>query len=169
MRRALPLIALSLAACGESVSPTSGAGNVADAATEALVVEAKPVRIGELGTSFDACTAAGTTRSLRPGETLPVRSAPFDNSAGSGTLVAGGRFFVCTRSLDQKWFGIVFDDSGTLAERCGVSEPVTRRQDYAGPCRSGWVESAFVKLVAGVDPPSLSNQPEANLAAPTGG
>lgn len=138
-----------------------------------MVAGARAVRIGELGPSFEACGAAGTTRNLRSGEALPVRTAPFDNSAEAGGVPAGARFFVCSRSHDQKWLGIVFDETGTLSERCGVSEPAARRQDYAGPCRSGWVQSAFVKLVAGTDRPippanpSNASTPE-NLASPTG-
>ncbi len=89
---------------------------------------------------------------LKAGEALPVRSAPFEYAGETGSVASAAHFFICTRSHDQKWFGIVFDESGTLAERCGVSEPVTRRRDYDGPCRSGWVQSAFVKVIAGEEP-----------------
>ena len=81
-----------------------------------------------------------------------MRSAPFESADESGNVPSAARFFICTRSLDQKWFGIVFDEGGALAERCGVSEPVVRRRDYEGPCRSGWVQSAFVKVIAGEKP-----------------
>ncbi|HYW15332.1 MAG TPA: hypothetical protein VE891_04155 [Allosphingosinicella sp.] len=117
-----------------------------------MASESRPVRIGELGANFRACGAAGTSRNLKAGEALAVRSAPFENAGETGKVDSGARFFICTRSHDQKWFGIVFDEGGTLAERCGVSEPVTRRRDYDGPCRSGWVQSAFIKVVAGGQP-----------------
>jgi hypothetical protein len=78
---------------------------------------ALPVRIGESGPNFAACK-----------------------------LPAGATFFVCSRSIDQKWFGIVFDDAGTASPSCGVSAPVAERGAYRGPCRSGWIASAFVKL-----------------------
>ncbi|HEX8450284.1 MAG TPA: hypothetical protein VF652_11900, partial [Allosphingosinicella sp.] len=71
-------------------------------------------------------------------------------------------------SLDQKWFGIVFDEGGALAERCGVSEPVTRRRDYDGPCRSGWVQSAFVKVIAGEEPGPVSAAPGENVSVAAG-
>jgi hypothetical protein len=74
-------------------------------------------------------------------------------------VAAGARFYVCARSLDQKWFGIVHDESGALAPRCGVSDPVAATRAYDGPCRSGWVSSAFVKLIAGDDRPVPANQP----------
>ena len=157
MRATLPLAALALlvAGCGETV-PVDEAMNegsqVADAGNRlAPVTEAVPVRVGEQGPSFDACAAAGTTRRVAAGDSLAVRAAPFETAAETGRVPSDARFFVCSRSHDQKWFGIVWDESGTLAPGCGVSGPVTPRQAYQGPCRSGWVSSAFVKLISGVD------------------
>jgi hypothetical protein len=155
MRRALPFLLLALAACGEPVADDHYA-NRASGAREASpppATEAVPVRVGELGPNFDACTAVGTTRNLEPGAALNVRSAPFDSAAESGAIAAGGRFFICTRSHDQKWFGIVYDESGALGPRCGVSAPLAARRAYEGPCRSGWVASPFVKLISGIDQP----------------
>jgi hypothetical protein len=86
------------------------------------------------------------------GKTLPVRAAPFDDAAETGAIPAGKRFFICSRSHNQKWLAVVYDESGTLAERCGVSTPSTTRRVYEGPCRSGWVASPFVRLVAGEAP-----------------
>ncbi|HYE28578.1 MAG TPA: hypothetical protein VEA61_10130 [Allosphingosinicella sp.] len=166
MRSALLLASLVLASCGDPTAVTNRTAQIGDDAVAGTVTpEARPVRIGELGPSFRACSAAGTTRSLKPGEPLPVRWAPFDNARESGSVPAGARFFICTRSLDQKWFGIVFDEAGTLAERCGVAEPVTRRRDYDGPCRSGWVQSAFVKVIAGNEPAPATPPAVDNSAA----
>lgn len=154
MRRTIILLCLALSACGDPATLANRAAQDDEAVPEAAEVTpgSRPVRIGELGANFRACGAAGTTRSLRAGESLAVRSAPFDNAGETGKVAAEARFFICTRSHDQKWFGIVFDEDGTLGERCGVSEPVTRRRDYDGPCRSGWVQSAFVKVIAGEQP-----------------
>jgi len=167
MRRPILFLSLALAACGEPASIANRAEEQGVAPEAAVVTPgARPVRIGEYGANFRACNQAGTTRNLAPGETLPVRSAPFDNAAGSGAVAAGARFFICTRSHDQKWFGIVHAEDGTLAERCGVSEPVTRRRDYDGPCRSGWVQSAFVKVIAGQEPAPAPAPAESNESAP---
>jgi hypothetical protein len=144
------------------VSNRSADDNV-NAAADTVTAAAKPVRVGELGPNFQACSAAGTTRALKAGEALPVRTAPFDIAADTGSVASGARFFICSRSLDQKWFGIVFDEDGALAERCGVSEPVTRRRDYDGPCRSGWVQSAFVKVIAGEGPGPTNPAEAANV------
>jgi hypothetical protein len=155
---ALSFIALlGLAGCGDQVAYDRNAalGNSADSDTVTPTTTA--VRVGELGPSFAACSAAGTTRHVEAGAPLPVRSAPFDNAPQTGGIPAGGRFFVCTRSLDEKWFGIVYDEGGRLDARCGVSDPSPQRRDYAGPCQSGWVSTPFVRLVAG-DEPAPANQ-----------
>lgn len=147
LRPALLLPLLALAACGEKVKPSNErvAPDLmrpqADAAGTAV-----PVRIGEGGPAFRACQAAGAPR--EPGAPLPVRAGPFDAAPVTGALPPDARAFVCTRSIDQRWLGVVYDPSGALSPACGVSVPVPRRANYAGPCRSGWVASAAVRLVA---------------------
>lgn len=152
MNRALSLsIAVLLAGCGEAVKDDhfQRQPEPEQAAATAIQTDAVPVRVGELGPSFAACSTAATTRHLDPGGALPVKAAPFDTAADAGSIAAGARFFVCTRSHDQRWMGVVYDESGVLSPACGVSAPATSRRDYQGPCRSGWVASAFVKFVAG--------------------
>jgi hypothetical protein len=168
MRSPILLLCLTLCACGDPATVADRGVQDNEAAPEASAAtpESRPVRIGELGANFRACSAAGTTRNLKAGEALPVRSSPFDNARETGSVASAGRFFICTRSLDQKWFGIVFDEGGALAERCGVSEPVTRRRDYDGPCRSGWVQSAFVKVIAGEEPAPPNPAQGDNVSGP---
>jgi hypothetical protein len=155
MRRLPFLLAMSLvlAGCGEAVRDDHFANDVTSARAEPVSVQPEkvPVRIGELGASFNACNQAGTTRHLdaAAGERLPVRVAPFETAAEEGAIAAGTRFFICTRSHDQRWLGVVYDVGGTLAPSCGVSRPASARSSYDGPCRSGWVASAFVKQIAG--------------------
>jgi hypothetical protein len=164
MRSLLLLAPLLLLACGDQVRDDHYANQAAPtvpAPPPVPVTQDVPVRIGELGPNFDACATAGTTRRLKPGQSLPVRAAPFETAGEAGAIPAGARFFVCARSHDQKWLGVVFDENGQLGERCGVSSPVTRRRNYDGPCRSGWVASAFVRLIAGIEPPPAANQPAA--------
>lgn len=156
-RISIPILAtiLLLAGCGEPVRDDHFSNDVEPgaAAPDAVTTGPLPVRIGEYGPNFDACATVGTTRQVAGGATLPVRAAPFESGRQIGTIVSGGRFFVCSRSLDQKWFGIVYDEAGGPAQGCGVSDPVTVRRSYDGPCRSGWVATPFVKLIAGADQP----------------
>ncbi|MDB5720080.1 MAG: hypothetical protein JWP15_698 [Alphaproteobacteria bacterium] len=164
-------LCLCLAGCGQAVPVGSGADNQASP-PDVVTAGATAVRIGELGPSLAACSASATTRHLEAGETLPVRSAPFDNGDQSGAVPSGGRFFVCSRSLDQKWFGIVYDDSFGLKPSCGVSDPVPVRRAYDGPCHSGWVSTPFVKLIAGNDlvvPATNQAAPDTNGAAAAAG
>ena len=149
----------ALAACGEPVSDNHFANSSLESTAVEPAAEADPkaplpVRVGEYGPNFEACPWVGTTRHIEPDSGLPVRSSPFDTSAEVGKVAAAGRFYVCTRSLDQKWFGIVYDEGGGLGPRCGVSDPVPSKRGYEGPCRSGWVSSPFVKLIAGNDQPA---------------
>ena len=109
-----------------------------------------PVRVGELGAQFAACNARGAVRERGAAAPLPVRAAPFDEAAEIDRLEPGADFFICTRSQDESWFGIVYDAGGRAAERCGVSGPAAARSDYHGPCAAGWVASARVRLVSGV-------------------
>lgn len=152
-----PLILL--AACGEAVEDNHFARDVQEErpVSAPVTTQAVPVRIGELGPSFPACNSTGETRNLRAGESLAVSAAPFETAEQTGQLPAGSRFFICARSHDQKWFGIVFSPDGDL-QSCGVSAPVASRRDYQGPCNSGWVTSPLVKLTSGIEEPQPAQE-----------
>ena len=149
----LLVVALSLAGCGEAVKDDHFANDVKQERTAPASAQppAVPVRIGELGPNFNACNAAGTSRHLDPaaGERLQVRAAPFDTAAETGAIPARARFFICARSHDQRWLGVVYDEAGALSQACGVSRPIASRRGYEGPCRPGWISSAFVRQIAG--------------------
>ncbi|VAV93339.1 hypothetical protein MNBD_ALPHA04-1106 [hydrothermal vent metagenome] len=167
---AASFILLSVSACSES---TKVSDDLAEAQTNidnptgrtartGANPSERPVRIGEGGPRFDACQAVGQVKGLR-GKSLDVLIAPFDSAEKKETISAGQHVWICTRSLDQQWFGIVYDDGvpGATGDGaatanapahpgdCGVSSPVRSKRNYDGPCKSGWVESNFVKLVAG--------------------
>lgn len=124
---------------------------------------ARPVNIGEGGPRFAACQGRGRVGGLRGGE-LVVRDAPFDSARKIGALGDDTPVFVCTRSLDQQWLGVVVApvSDAALAESndpaaqtaaapatdCGVTAPVRAKRPYDGPCLSGWVDSTFVAAVA---------------------
>jgi len=155
-QRALLLLSLAAAAgCGERVpSDLNAQGSTTPkyerAESEPLFNDAQaPVRIGELGSGFAACNARGTTRDRVASAPVPVRAAPFDQAQQVDSLPRGGQFFICSRTHDQRWFGIVYDQGGIAADRCGVSEPVASRRTYSGPCAAGWVPSQSVRLISG--------------------
>ena len=166
MRAILPLF-LMLGACSDSsdvleqLPNSSIAGAPRDDMPETRL-EAKitrPVTIGEDGPRLDACGAMG--QAVRVGARgLSVRAAPFADAREVGRLAEGARAYVCTRSLDQKWLGIVIQAAPPVGSRggvdgaapiapidCGLSDPVERKQPYEGPCLSGWVSSASIRFV----------------------
>jgi hypothetical protein len=124
--------------------PDLGAASEAEPATEMTY----PVRIGEEGSRFRACGALGRVRGLGGPDLLEVRAAPFRDTKVVGKLANGRSLFICMRSFDQKWFGVVYPEEGKDPSECGVSSPTNVSREYAGSCKSGWVASAFVQLVA---------------------
>lgn len=157
---AASLLCLATTACSESTQvsddlPESSAYlENPTGRTERIEADptAKPVRIGEGGPRFDACQSVGQVGRHVSGS-LPVLSAPFDAAEKIDSLSAGQTVHICTRSIDQQWFGIVYDQPADPAASapvdCGVSSPVRAKRNYDGPCKSGWVESTYVVLVAG--------------------
>lgn len=126
----------------------------------------QPVRIGELGPSFAACNARGAARDRSGAGPVPVRAAPYDQGGQIAALAPGAEFFICSRTNDQRWFGIVYDEGGQASERCAVSAPVPARRIYQGPCAAGWVASASVRLISGV-PHQLPVGDQPLVAPPT--
>ncbi|WP_162806709.1 SH3 domain-containing protein [Sphingosinicella terrae] len=148
---------LLLAACGEpAVVNETGQGSTtppyvrAETSPSLLADLVQPVRVGELGPSFAACNARGATRDRVTGGPVPVRAAPFEQSDVIAQLAGGSEFFICSRTNDQRWFGIVYDEGGRATDRCGVSNPIPSRRNYQGPCAAGWIPSASVRLISGV-------------------
>lgn len=160
--RVVPILALLLlAACSKTNevadelpnSSLAGAPRADVPETRLEATLARAVTIGEDGARLDACGTMGqVTRAGSSG--LSLRAAPFAEAREIATLAEGARAYVCTRSIDQKWLGVVVlpapaTGNATEAADCGVASPVDRKQAYAGPCVSGWVASAYIRLIAG--------------------
>jgi len=170
---ALTLISLTCAACSETTrveddlaSAQTDEANPTGRGERAVINPGeRPVRIGLGGPRFDACQGVGRIQGLQ-GRELDVRIAPFDSAEKKAGIKQGQQVWICTRSHDQQWHGIVYEDGVAApavgedagAEKqpttkgpgeCGVSSPVRSKRNYDGPCKSGWVESTYVKLVAG--------------------
>lgn len=150
-----PVAALLVAGCGGYSDAGSNQGSTtpryerAQGDRSLLGETTTPVRIGELGPNFAACNTFGRTRNLAAGEMLPVRAAPYETAQEIDRFPPPADFFICSRSHDQRWFGIVYADGGNASPACAVTAPVGSRRDYDGPCRSGWVPSALVRLTSG--------------------
>lgn len=163
--RAIPalliLSLLALAGCSrssdvyEELPNSSLAGAPRDEVPESRMDApiARPVTIGEDGSRMDACGGLGRVTRAGSGG-LPLRAAPFDDAKALTSLSEGQHAYICTRSLDQKWLGVVVPPAPAPGEPadgvdCGVASPVERKQPYAGPCPSGWIASAYVRSIAG--------------------
>lgn len=160
MMRSIALVLL-LAACSDSrevadeLPNSSLAGAARDTMSDSrmdMPVE-RAVTIGEDGPRMDACGAMGQV--IRTGAAgLTVRAAPFADAREKARMPEGARAYICTRSIDQKWLGVVViaplvGGEQAPADTCGVASPVDRKQAYDGPCVSGWVSSAYIRLIAG--------------------
>jgi hypothetical protein len=151
--RALLLSLALLAGCSENTSVADAIGNAGQAGDPRPPLEntsgpldpgIKPVTIGEGGPNFPACSGLGRVVSAVP---LPVRGAPFAEAAEIDGLAPDTRVIICTRTLDQRWLGVVYPPAGVTEAQCGLAQPADRRRGYEGPCRSGWVASAAVRLI----------------------
>lgn len=115
------------------------------AAVAANVVAAaggSPVMIGS-EPGLDACGSLGAVTSA----TLSVRDGPGSAFRRIDSLAKGRTVFVCSSSPDGEWTGVVYADGSE--PDCGVSSPVPEPQPYAGACRSGWVRSKWITIIAG--------------------
>ena len=160
---AILALLMALTACGEQGAEPNAQGSttppyVRDADSPLLSETVSPVRIGELGPNFAACNARGATRERSGTDAVAVRAAPFESAERIDALDQASEFFICSRTHDQRWFGIVYDERGQASERCGVSGPVSQRRNYQGPCAAGWVSSSMVRLISGV-PHQLAGPP----------
>lgn len=148
-------LALLLGACSQGndvldeLPNSSLAGAPREDMAETRIEErlSRPVTTGEDGPRMDACGTVGQAVRVG-GKGLAVHAAPFVDARQVGRMDEGARAWVCTRSLDQKWLGVVVAPAAGTVD-CGVSDPIDRKQPYDGPCLSGWVSSASIRLIAG--------------------
>ncbi|MGY4397362.1 hypothetical protein ACVWZA_002556 [Sphingomonas sp. UYAg733] len=143
-------LCLSPIACSDSRGVGNNTGLFGTDNGAAMSPGIRAVRIGEGGPAFNACANIGRVVNLSAsGETdLAVRAAPFVEADEVTRLTNDRRIYVCTRSIDQRWQGVVVPPADAPDADCGVLAPVGSPRNYAGPCTSGWVSSAFVRLTA---------------------
>ena len=109
----------------------------------------QPVMIG--GTEdFDACPSNAQVKPLNPrGDNfLSVRSRPSVKGRELARLRSGQDVWACDETADGEWTGIVYAPAGRDIS-CGVGSPIAKRQAYDGPCKTGWVASRFIVIIAG--------------------
>ena len=147
----LGLVLLSmtpLIACSENDGPTGSYGASEDASLGRNGPSERPVQIGFDGPRFDACASFGRVTNLSvEGEGLAVLAAPAGNAQVIDRIGVGRGVSMCQKVGD--WVGVVYAPDADDPIDCGTGSPVPTRRAYEGPCRSGWVDENFLKLVAG--------------------
>lgn len=92
---------------------------------------------------FDSC--AGVVETIR--NNVPVFDAPRSAAKNVATLPRGIALASCDETQDGTWLGVVLIEDESVV--CGTGTPVAIRQDYKGPCPSGWVRAKDTRLIAG--------------------
>lgn len=147
MHHRLLVSLLALSGCNFATVETETATPKATATAQALKPALRPVRIGEGGPGFPACQSRGYVATLEPGgTTAALLDAPFAQATTVRRLGEGIPILVCTRTLDQRWLGVVIAPPGTPEATCGVGGRVSRPQAYDGPCPTGWIAANTVRL-----------------------
>jgi hypothetical protein len=79
---------------------------------------------------------------------LSVRSGPGGQAYREiDRLFNRDEIYLC--GFHGQWFKVVYHQSRKPHQSCGVTFPWSKRRPYDGSCRSGWVHSKFIKVIAG--------------------
>jgi len=108
------------------------------------------VQVGQDGQNFDACGGYGRISIKESGSRTLIAVLPNPSREGTpiDTLAHNAPVHMCDTAGDNgEWTGIVYADGKDID--CDVGSPVQAQHDYAGPCRSGWVLTKNVELIAG--------------------
>lgn len=158
MKAGIPVLLFALSACAQPqgeddtaempVSETPAAtATTAEAAYDGPIP--MPIRIGRDGPDFDACASYAEVGMLESAEdgVLYVHDAPSASTKSRDKLTPGQGVQVCDSA--DGWSGIVYPGEGQTAGDCGTGTPAATEETYIGPCRSGWVESGYLEMIAG--------------------
>ena len=117
----------------------------------AAEVDSIPIVIGG-NDVMDACPSVGTVKGLnaKGDGFLSVRSGPGTKFLEKDRLIAGALFYMCDgkSARGSDWVGIVYSKNMNT-DTCGVTSAIEDITVYKGPCKWGWINSKWVKVVAG--------------------
>lgn len=114
-------------------------------------VDAQPVMYGLDGPDFDGCGGWGKVKGLNPNgdNFLAVRAAPTTQSSKLDELKEGQEIWFCDTAKNGQWVGVVYKGKGQDNFACETGPNLENPKAYPGPCKSGWVHSRYVELIAG--------------------
>ncbi|WP_051547818.1 hypothetical protein [Lysobacter capsici] len=115
---------------------------------QARAPAAVPVRVGG-DEVLDACGSLAQVTGLKADGDgfLAVRAGPGAAYAMLDKLGNGREVYLCDSADGDRWLAIVYPT--TPGMKCEVGAPIARKQVYRGPCKAGWVRSAWVVVMAG--------------------
>ena len=107
--------------------------------------------IGYDGPETDACgTVAKVVLASGEGDDEAIVRAGPDGSAREVARIPSGHMVAqCDYSDENIWLGIVWDPANSDSPSCGTGSPVAEVQEYNGLCRSGWIRSDNLEMIAG--------------------
>jgi len=110
-----------------------------------------PVIIGKAGPDLDACLSVGEVSGFKdPANSfLSVRTAPDGKAREIDRLKNGHWVVMCDEAKNGTWTGIVYTPGDDREMDCGTGSPVESERAYGGPCKSGWVFSKYIQIIAG--------------------
>jgi hypothetical protein len=141
----------NVAANPSAVTANTSASRPMAPTKAALSHPSQPVIIGLGGPNLDACGSNARVVGLNPhGDNfLAVKSAPRMDAPRIDKLGPDFEVYVCQKSKDGKWAGVVYEPDGQPSANCRVTGPADRPQPYSGRCQSGWVYSKYIDVYAG--------------------
>ena len=104
-----------------------------------------PVMVGGNG-DIDACPSLAQVGGATSG-LISVKAGPAAEHAEIDRLANGAFAYACEER--GEWTGVVYLKGTDEAPDCGVASNQARRSAYKGPCKSGWVRSKWLTIVAG--------------------
>lgn len=131
------------APANESASANLAAGGSA--------ITPRPVMIG-IDAELDVCPSTGRSNATRP---VTVRTAPNPAAGEADRITRAVNIAICDqddRSNPQAgWYAIVYSTTGDDTRECGLNGAAAGNGGvaYNGPCKSGWVRSTDIEVIAG--------------------
>lgn len=171
MRITLSLAAMAaLAACGGNKATNNSASNLAansaapvapatpasetaaaNLAAGGSAITPRPVMVGVDG-ELDKCPSLGRSNPARP---IVVRAAPNPAAGEADTINRVTNIAICDQDdrTDPQagWYAIVYPATGEELDGCGLGGASAGNggATYSGPCKSGWVRSTDIEVIAG--------------------
>jgi len=114
------------------------------AAATASAATPVPVMVGAEA-DLDACPSLAQVGGAKSGM-VSVRAAPDANAREIDRLANGDYAYAC--GAKGEWTGVVYSHGKEMTPDCGVASPA-KHGPYQGRCKSGWVRSKWLTIVAG--------------------